>query len=100
MHDQVSEILFQASTYVRFVVDPAEPRTFTIIVEPLVGRITNVRNYEDHYAIVLIGSAAVPTDVVRHAYLHYLLDPLPLRYAHVVTVKRPLYEIGAKAPRL
>jgi TolA-binding protein len=100
MHDQVSQILFQASTYLRFVVDPAEPRTFTIIVEPLVGRITNVRNFQDHYAIVLNGSEALPIDVVRHAYLHYLLDPLPIRHAHVVAVKRPLYEIAAKAPRL
>jgi tetratricopeptide (TPR) repeat protein len=28
------------------------------------------------------------------------LDPLPLTYAHVVVVKRPIYELAAKAPRL
>ena len=37
---------------------------------------------------------------MRHAYLHFLLDGLPLQYPHVISVKRPLYEIAAKAPRL
>jgi len=100
LHDPVSQILFQASTYVRAVVDPASPRTFTLIVEPLVGRITNVRNFADHYAIILSGNEAIPTDVVRHAYLHFLLDPLPLQYPHIIALERPLYELSAKAPLL
>jgi tetratricopeptide (TPR) repeat protein len=100
LHDPVSQILFVASTYTRQVIDPAKPRTFTVIVEPLVGRITNVRNFGDHYAIILSGSAEIPVDVVRHAYLHFLLDPLPLEYSHTVILKRPDYEQAAKAPRL
>jgi hypothetical protein len=100
LHDPISDIVFQAGTYLRAVVDPAKPRTFAVIVEPLVGRITNVRNFVDHYAIVLSGTDEIPTDVVRHAYLHFLLDGLPLEYSHVIAGKRPLYEIAAKAPRL
>jgi hypothetical protein len=100
LHDPVSQVLFVATTYVRELVDPAKSATFKIIVEPLVGRITNVRNFGEHYAIVLSGSDDIPTDVVRHAFLHFLLDPLPMEYSHVIAVKRPLYEIGAKAPRL
>ena len=100
LHDPVSQILFTAGTYLRAVVDPAMQRTFTIVVEPLVGRITNVRSFGDHYAIVLSGTEEIPTDVVRHAYLHFLLDPLPLMYPHVISVKRPLFEIAAKAPKL
>jgi hypothetical protein len=100
LHDPISDIIFQATTYLRAVVDPAKPKTFTVIVEPLVGRITNVRNFVDHYAIILSGTDEIPTDVVRHAYLHFLLDDLPLEYPHVIAVKRPIYEIAAKAPRL
>jgi tetratricopeptide (TPR) repeat protein len=100
LHDQVAQVVFVATTYLREVVDPAQLRSFTIIVEPLVGRITNVRNYVDHYAIILSGGDELPVDVVRHAYLHFLLDPLPLMYSHVVILKRPLFEAGAKAPRL
>jgi tetratricopeptide (TPR) repeat protein len=100
LHDQVSQIVFVSSGYLREIIDSNNERTFTIVIEPLVGRITNVRNYGDHYAIVLSGGDDIPADVVRHAFLHYILDPLPLSYPHVVVVKRPLFEKGAAAPRL
>ena len=100
LHDPVSQILFVTSTYLREVTDPTKPRRFTIVVEPLVGRITNVRNYGEHYAFVLSGSNEIPADVVRHAFLHFVLDPLPLQYPHVIAVKAPLFQVAAKAPRL
>jgi hypothetical protein len=100
IHDSVSQIVFVATNYLRELTRPGDPRTFTIIVEPLVGRITNVRNFQDHYAIVLSGAADVPVDVVRHAFLHFLLDPLPLQYPHVIAVKRPLYDVATRAPQL
>jgi hypothetical protein len=100
LHDPVSQIVFVAAGYLREILDPSAPRSFSIVVEPLVGRITNVRNFGDHYALVLSGGDEIPTDVVRHAFLHFLLDPLPLRYAHVTAVKRPLFEKAATAPRL
>jgi hypothetical protein len=100
LHDPVSQIVLVATAYLREILNPSKPGTFTIIVEPLVGRITNVRNYGDSYAIILSGGEEIPVNVVRHAFLHFLLDPLPLMYPHVVVVKRPLYEIAAKAPRL
>lgn len=100
LHDSVAQVVLVTSSYLREVLNPAEERTFTIIVEPLVGRITNVRNYGDHYAIILSGSDEVPVDVVRHAFLHFLLDSMPMSYSHVVVVKRPLFEMAAKAPQL
>src|SRR5271155_2564230 len=101
MHDQVSQIVFVTSGYLRGIIDPNGYRTFSIVAEPLVGRITNVRNYGDHYALVLSGGEEeVPVDVVRHAFLHYLMDPLPLQYPHVVVTKRALFDKAAQAPRL
>src|SRR6201993_1050718 len=100
LHDPVSQIVFVISGYLREILDPSGPRTFAIVVEPLVGRITNVRNFGDHYALVLSGGDEIPADVVRHAFLHFLLDPLPLMYPHVTAVKRPIFEKAATAPRL
>ena len=99
-HDTVSQIIFVASGYLRQLQDNSQERTFTIIIEPLVGRITNVRNSGEHYSIVLSGGDDVPADIVRHAYLHFLLDPLPQQYPHVLPAKRALYEKAAQAPRL
>jgi hypothetical protein len=100
MHDSLAQVVFVASGYLRAVLDPTNPRTFTVIVEPLVGRITNVRNFGDHYALVVSGAEQLQLDTVRHAFLHFLLDPLPLQYSHVIAVKRPLFETAASAPRL
>lgn len=100
LHEPLTQIVFTTSAYLREILDSDGVRKFTIVVEPLVGRITNVRNFGDHYALVLGGAEEVPQDVVRHAFLHFLLDPLPLMYPHVIAVKRPLYDVAAKAPRL
>jgi hypothetical protein len=100
LHDPLSQIVYVTTGYAREILDPYGPRKFTIIVEPLVGQITNVRNFGEHYALVLSGGEKIPTDVVRHAFLHFLLDPLPLMYPHVTAVKRPLFEAAATAPRL
>lgn len=99
-HDPISQIVFLTTGYLRQLQDYTTDRTFTIILEPLVGRISNVRNSGEHYSIVLSGADDIPVDIVRHAFLHFLLDPLPQQYPHVLAVKRPLYEKVALAPKL
>lgn len=100
LHEGVTQVVFVSLGYLREMTVPSETHTFRIVVEPLVGRITNVRNYTEHYAIVLSGTAELPVDVVRHAFLHYLLDPLPLRYPRVVAAKYSLLAAAGKAARL
>src|SRR6266404_1855206 len=100
LHDPVSQVVFIATAYLREILEQSGQRTFAIVVEPLVGRITNVRNFGNHYALVLSGGEEIPMDVVRHAFLHFLLDQLPLMYPHVTAVKRSLFERAAAAPRL
>jgi len=100
MHDALAQIVFVATGYLREILDPTNPRSFTVIVEPLVGRITNVRNFGDHYALVVSGAEQLQIDTVRHAFLHFLLDPLPMQYSHVTAVKLPLFLKAAAAPRL
>src|SRR5258707_7020379 len=100
LHDPVSQVVFVATGYLREILEQSGQRTFAIVVEPLVGRITNVRNFGNHYALVLSGGEEIPTDVVRHAFLHFLLDQLPLMYPHVTAVKHALFEKAATAPRI
>jgi len=100
LQEPLTQIVYTTTGYLREILDPYGARKFSIVVEPLVGRITNVRNFGDHYALVLSGAENVPQDVIRHAFLHFMLDPLPLMYPHVVAVKGSLYDTAAKAPRL
>jgi len=100
LHDPLAQIVFVSSGYLRHIEEPHGPQSFKIVVEPLVGRITNVRNFGNHYGLVLSGGEAIPLDIIRHAFLHYLMDGLPLMYPHVTAAKRPLFDKAATAPRL
>jgi tetratricopeptide (TPR) repeat protein len=96
----VRHIVTTADGYLREIYQPKFGHSFTVYVEPLVGGRTNFRNTGDHYSIVVGASSTFPYDDVQHAYLHFLLDPLPLKFRKETLAKQPLLNIGAKSPRL
>ena len=49
-------------------------------VDPLAGGKINFRNYGDHYELVVSPSVNPPMDAIRHAFLHFILDPIAIRY--------------------
>ncbi len=94
----VRRIVITTNAYLREVLKPSSGRTFAVYVEPLVGERTNFRNYGDHYAVVVGTGAHLPVADIQHAYLHFMLDPLPLRYRKEVEAKSALLNIAAHAP--
>jgi hypothetical protein len=96
----VRNIVTVVNAYLREITRPMTGRAFTVYVEPLVGNLANFRNFGDHYSVVIGISSQFPVDDVRHAYLHFVLDPLPLRYRDQLEAKNALLNIAAKAPRL
>ncbi len=95
----VRRIVTVSTAYLREILAPSQ-RTFTVYVEPLVGSRTNFRDYLDHYDVVVSPSPVLPLDDVQHAFLHFLLDPLPLKFDALVLTKKSLLNFAAKAPRL
>ncbi len=96
----VRRIVISTNAYLREVLKPKYGRTFTIYVEPLVGNRANFRNNGDQYAIVMGRGTQASLVEIQHAYLHFMLDPLPLQYRKEVEAKKPLLQIAARAPRL
>ena len=96
----VRHIVTATNGYLREIYKPKYGHSFTVYVEPLVGKRTNFRNTGDHYSIVIGAGSEFPYDEIQHAYLHFLLDPLPLKFRKEVTAKAALLNIGAKSPRL
>lgn len=96
----VRKTLFIASGYLRELMESQHGRTFTVYVEPLAGSVTNFRNYGDHYSIVVGSQSQIPVDDIRHAYLHFMIDPLVLISRPEIDKKRELLEIAGKAPLL
>jgi tetratricopeptide (TPR) repeat protein len=96
----VRRIVIVCNGYLREIYDPKYGHTFTVYVEPLVGNRANFRNNGNHYSIVIGAGIQFPEADVRHAYLHFMLDPLPLKYRDALMRKNGLLNIAAKAPRL
>jgi len=96
----VRRIVTVTNAYLREVLKPVYDRTFTVYVEPLVGNRTIFRNNGDHYGIVVGADPQVPIEEIQHAYLHFMLDPLPLRHRKEVESKSTLLNLAARAPRL
>lgn len=96
----VRQIVTVTNAYLREVIKTRPGSSFTVYVEPLVGNRTNFRNYGDRYAIVVGTSSQIPVDEIQHAYLHFMLDPLPLKYRDDIMTRRVLLNIAARAPRL
>jgi hypothetical protein len=96
----VADLIFTVSNYLREIIRPSSGRTFSIYVEPLAGNKTNFRNYGDHYDLVVSPNKDLPVDDIRHAFLHFLLDPIAIRYRVNASRLAPVLEYAARAPLL
>jgi hypothetical protein len=96
----LSEVAFAVTSYLREILKSNSPRTFSLYVEPLAGRKTNFRNYGDHYELVVGPISDPPMDDIRHAFLHFILDPMAIQYRTLAARASPLLEYAAQAPLL
>lgn len=98
LQEPVGEIVLVSTTYAREILSPGQPRTFSIYVEPLVGNKIHLRNYGDDYFVVLSPRQDLPLAEIRHAFLHFLVDPYYLRHQSALQVAEPFLHFAAKAP--
>ncbi|HEV7966698.1 MAG TPA: tetratricopeptide repeat protein [Candidatus Acidoferrales bacterium] len=96
----VSNLVYTVSNYLREIVRSNSPRTFSVYVEPLAGDRTIFRTFGDQYALVVRPSTNPPMDDIRHALLHFLLDPIAIRYRVQASKTSQLLEYAARAPQL
>jgi hypothetical protein len=61
---------------------------------------TNARNYGSDYYVVIspVVAPTLKTEQIRHTYLHYLLDPLAMKYFMLIDGLKPLLDRVKKAP--
>jgi hypothetical protein len=96
----VSDYVFTITNYLREIVRPGTRRSFVVYVEMLAGSKTIFRTVGDQYALVVRPSADLPADDIRHAFLHFMLDPIAIRYRSEASRLSPMLEIAAHAPLL
>jgi hypothetical protein len=93
-------VVTTANAYLREILKPSSGRTFTIYLEPLVGTRTIFRNSGDQYSIVIGFTPDIPETEIRHAYLHFMLDPMVLQHRKEISAKSALLGFAARAPGL
>jgi tetratricopeptide (TPR) repeat protein len=96
----VSNLVFTVSNYLREIVRSNSRRSFSVYVEPLAGDKTIFKTFGDQYALVVRPSSDPPMDDIRHAFLHFILDPIAIRYRTQASRASPLLEYAARAPLL
>jgi len=100
-HEPVSKVLFDAEIYLKLPSAGYLGHSFTVYVDPMAapGQ-TNARNYGADYAVVVSPGrgSTLQTDQIRHTYLHYLLDPLAMKYPATMQRLSPLLQSVSKAP--
>ncbi|MBV9341350.1 MAG: hypothetical protein JO159_10755 [Acidobacteria bacterium] len=87
--------------YLRLPSGSYQGRTFSIYVEPMgPPSQINARNYGAAYFVVVAPGTAsgLKMEQIRHAYLHYLLDPMVGKYAANLNRLEPVLEAVKLAP--
>jgi tetratricopeptide (TPR) repeat protein len=98
LHDPIALGVLQANLYLRNSTSGYIGRRFQIYVD-LFGPPNQVqtRSYIDDYFVVVTPATDPPVEAIRHSYLHYLLDPVPMKFSKAVEEKRGLadYALGS-----
>ena len=100
-HEPLAKMLFDTEVYLKLPSAGYLGRSFTVFLDPLgASGQTNARNYAaDYYVVISPGaSASLKMDEIRHTYLHYLLDPLALKYPTNTKRLEPLLDAVKNAP--
>lgn len=95
------DALMSVNAYLRSVTGTAINSRFQIYVD-LLGAPNQVhtRSYRNDYFVVVTPSAVPQALEIRHAYLHYLVDPLMIRFAEEMNEKKSLIDYAQGAPAL
>lgn len=100
-HEPVVNAVLSSNMYLRNPTSGMSGRRFQVFID-LLGAPNQVhaRSYMDDYFVVVTPSVRPRVDEIRHAYLHYLLDPLCIRYQARLNEKRGLGDFSHASPIL
>jgi len=101
LHKPVNGTLLSTDLYLKRNLSGYIRHEFVIYVEPLAAPSeVNSRNYADDYYMVIspTNAGAIRLDLIRHAYLHYILDAMVLSRGTTLERISPLLESVRSAP--
>jgi len=100
VHDALSAMIVNTNLYLKMPASTYDGRRFIVVIEPMLSPgMVNARIYGTDYIVVVspVDGKIRMTDV-RHAYLHYIIDPLLLDRANAVDRTQPILKEIRDAP--
>ena len=100
-HGPVSKAVEEAQGYLRYVSSGLTHGQFRVYLD-LLGPANQVhtRSYKGDMFVLLSPAVEPQASEVRHAYLHFVLDPMAVRYADALDKKKSLGYLAGSAPVL
>ncbi len=99
--EPVARAVMQSNAYLRNPTSGFLGRRFQIYIDLLAApNQVHTRSFKDDYFIVITPSHDMKVDEIRHGYLHYLLDPLVLKYSEVLSRVHGIADYAEAAPAL
>jgi hypothetical protein len=98
-HQPLSKMTFDTEIYLKLPSSGYLGRQFIVYLDTMgaPGQV-NARNYASDYYVVISPSSSLKMQQIRHTYLHYLLDPLAMKYGASFPRLEPLLEEVKASP--
>jgi len=100
-HEPLAKMTFDTEIYLKMASAGYLGRQFTVYLDAMgaPGQ-TNARNYASDYYVVIspTSNPAIKMQQIRHAYLHYLLDPLALKNGTALKRLEPMLQEVKNSP--
>jgi len=100
-HDPIEKMITATDVYLRMPLAIDAGRSYTIYMEPMIssGQV-NSRDYRDEFYYMVISPQGdnIHVEQLRHAYLHFVLDPLIAKRATALDRIKPILASLQQAP--
>jgi hypothetical protein len=99
-HGPLSKMMFDTDIYLKLPTAGYLGRQFTVYLEPMGAPAqTNARIYGvDYFVVISTASFAGKMEMIRHTYLHYVLDPMAMKRPEAMKRIGALLESVRTAP--
>jgi tetratricopeptide (TPR) repeat protein len=103
IHDPMTSMVLNTNLFLHMPTSSYDGRRFMVVLEPMLAPAqTNARIYGSDYVIVVSPSmqdaGMVPMELIRHTYLHYLIEPMIYSRANNMDRFLPLLKTVQDAP--
>jgi hypothetical protein len=103
IHDPLTKVVLDTNIFLRLPVSTYDGRRFLVLLEPMLAPEETNARYNGVDSVVVVSPRAgtpdtVPMDLIRHTYLHFLIEPLVYTRTSSISRLQPLLKPVQKAP--